>query len=148
MLISVRDLLKLKGDVVWYVEPDTSVIVALDKLAEKDIGALLVLSGEQIAGILSERDVVRRIAGAGAFVLDSPVSEFMTEEVFTISPAQTIEDCMQLMTEKRIRHLPVVENENVVGMISIGDVVKATITGQEFTIDQLRKFIDGGGYNQ
>jgi CBS domain-containing protein len=148
MLISVRDLLKLKGDAVWYVEPNTSVIVALEKLAEKDIGALLVLADGQIAGILSERDVVRRIAGTGSFVLESPVRDFMTEAVFTISPAQTIEDCMQLMTEKRIRHLPVVENENVVGMISIGDVVKATITGQEFTIDQLRKFIDGGGYNQ
>lgn len=148
MLISVRDLLKLKGDAVWYVEPNTSVIVALEKLAEKDIGALLVLTDGQIAGILSERDVVRRIAGTGSFVLDSPVRDFMTEAVFTISPAQTIEDCMQLMTDKRIRHLPVVEDQNVVGMISIGDVVKAIITSQEFTIDQLRKFIDGGGYNQ
>ncbi|MFU8827615.1 MAG: CBS domain-containing protein [Brevefilum sp.] len=148
MVISVRDLLRLKGDVIWSVKPDTPVIEALDELAEKDIGALLVLDGEDIAGIISERDVVRKIAAAKAFVMDQPVSDFMTQEVFTISPAQTIEDCMAMMTEKHIRHLPVVEDGKLVGVISIGDVVKAFITSQEFMIEQLRKFIDGGGYNQ
>jgi CBS domain-containing protein len=148
MVISVRDLLRLKGDVIWSVKPDTPVIEALDELAEKDIGALLVLDGEDIAGIISERDVVRKIAKAKAFVMDQPVSDFMTAEVFTIAPAQTIEDCMAMMTEKHIRHLPVVEDGKLVGVISIGDVVKATITSQEFMIEQLRKFIDGGGYNQ
>lgn len=148
MLISVRDLLRLKGDAVWSVAPETTVIEALHELADKDIGALLVLEGEHIAGILSERDVVRKIAKADDFVLDDPVRAFMTEDVFTISPAQSIEDCMGLMTEQRIRHLPVVEDEQLVGVISIGDVVKAIITSQEFTIEQLRKFIDGGGYNQ
>lgn len=148
MVISVRDLLRLKGDVIWSVSPDTPVIEALDKLAEKDIGALLVLDGEDIAGIISERDVVRKIAKAKAFVMDQPVSDFMTAKVFTISPAQTIEDCMAMMTEKHIRHLPVVEDGKLVGVISIGDVVKAFITSQEFMIEQLRKFIDGGGYNQ
>jgi CBS domain-containing protein len=148
MLISVRDLLRLKGDAVWSVEPGTSVIKALHELAEKDIGALLVLEGDHIAGIISERDVVRKIAETGAFELGGTVSEYMTPDVFTISPTQTIEDCMGLMTEQRIRHLPVVEDDQLVGMISIGDVVKAIITSQEFTIDQLTKFIDGGGYNQ
>jgi CBS domain-containing protein len=148
MLISVRDLLRLKGDAVWSVPPGTSVIDALSKLADKDIGALLVVEGGHIAGIISERDVVRKIADTGDFLLESPVSDYMTPDVFTISPTQTIEDCMALMTEQRIRHLPVVEDDQLVGMISIGDVVKAIITSQEFTIDQLTKFIDGGGYNQ
>ncbi|MBW6465530.1 MAG: CBS domain-containing protein [Brevefilum sp.] len=148
MLISVKDLLRLKGDAVWSVPPGTSVVEALSKLAEKDIGALLVVEGGQIAGIISERDVVRKIAATGMFEPAGTVSEYMTPDVFTISPAQTIEDCMALMTEQRIRHLPVVEDDKLVGMISIGDVVKAIITSQEFTIDQLTKFIDGGGYNQ
>jgi CBS domain-containing protein len=148
MLISVRDLLRLKGDAVWFVKPDTAVIEALNELAQKDIGALLVLDGDRIAGILSERDVVRKIAETGEFVLGHSVREFMTEEVLTISPTQTIEDCMQVMTDARIRHLPVVEAEQVIGVISIGDVGKAIITSQEFTIDQLTKFIEGGGYNQ
>jgi CBS domain-containing protein len=148
MLISVRDLLRLKGDAVWSVAPGTTVVDALHDLAEKDIGALLVLEGGQIAGIISERDVVRKVAETGAGELVGTVSEYMTTDVFTISPAQTIEDCMALMTEQRIRHLPVVEDDKLIGMISIGDVVKAIITSQEFTIDQLTKFIDGGGYNQ
>ncbi len=148
MIISVRDLLRLKGDAVWFVRPDVTVIEALHELAEKDIGALLVLEGGHIAGIVSERDIVRKIAEAEDFVLEQPVSAFMTEDVISISPAQTIEDCMALMTEEHIRHLPVVEGEKVVGLISIGDVVKAYITSQEFMIDQLRKFIDSGGYNQ
>jgi CBS domain-containing protein len=148
MLISVRDLLKLKGNAVWSVTPDTTVIAALNLLGEKDIGALVVLDGESLAGIISERDVVRVVAAQRGFLSEQPVSDFMTEDVFTISPAQTIEDCMALMTEHRIRHLPVVEDRRLAGVISIGDVVKAIITSQEFTIDQLRKFIDGGGYNQ
>ena len=147
MLISVRDLLRLKGHAVWSVTPETSVVDALHQLSEKDIGTLLVLKDDQIAGIISERDVVRKIAETEDFLLENPVSAYMTAEVITISPTQTIEDCMTLMTEKRIRHLPVVEGGKLVGMISIGDVVKAIITSQEFTIDQLKKFIDGG-YNQ
>ena len=148
MLISVQDLLRLKGDAVWSVAPGTSVVDALNELAEKDIGALIVLEGGHIAGIISERDVVRKIGEAGALELAGTVSEYMTPDVFTIGPTQTIEDCMALMTEHRIRHLPVVEDDKLVGMISIGDVVKAIITSQEFTIDQLTKFIEGGGYNQ
>jgi CBS domain-containing protein len=148
MLISVRDLLRLKGDAVWSVTLETSVVDALQQLSEKDIGALLVMEDDQIAGIISERDVVRKIAETEDFRLENPVSAYMTADVITISPTQTIEDCMTLMTEERIRHLPVVEDEKLVGMISIGDVVKAVITSQEFTIDQLTKFIDGGGYNQ
>jgi len=148
MLTTVRDLLKVKGNAVWYVSPETSVNDALKYMADKQIGALLVLEDDHIAGIVSERDFVRKIAEQNACELDHPVREYMTRKVFTISPSQTIEDCMKMMTEKHIRHLPVVENEKLVGLISIGDVVKGIITSQEFTIEQLSKYIDGGGYNQ
>ena len=148
MIITVRDLLRLKGDAVWSVTLENSVLDALHKLADKDIGALVVLDDEKMVGIFSERDVVRKIAEEDQFSLMNPVSSYMTPDVITISPAQYIEDCMSLMTEQRIRHLPVVEDDRMLGMISIGDVVKAIITSQEFTIDQLKKYIEGGGYNQ
>jgi len=147
MLIVVRDLLKVKGNAVWHVSPETSVLDALKYMAEKQIGALLVLEGDQIAGIVSERDFVRKIAKTNAF-LDGPVREYMTRKVLTINLSQTIVDCMELMTAEHIRHLPVLEDEKLVGMISIGDVVKGIITSQEFTIQQLEKYIDGRGYNQ
>jgi CBS domain-containing protein len=148
MLTTVRDLLKVKGNAVWYVSPETSVNDALKYMADRQIGALLVLEDDHIAGIVSERDFVRKIAEQNACELDHPVREYMTQKVFTINPSQTIEDCMKMMTEKHIRHLPVVENDKLVGLISIGDVVKGIITSQEFTIEQLSKYIDGGGYNQ
>jgi CBS domain-containing protein len=148
MLTTVRDLLKVKGDALFVVQPDTPIIDAIKMLAEKRIGDLLVLEDDQITGILSERDIVRRIAAENTYQHETPVSVYMTTEVFTIHPSQTIEDCMRLMTEKRIRHLPVVEDGQPIGMISIGDVIKAIISSQEFTIDQLQKYISGGGYNQ
>jgi len=144
MIITVRDLLKLKGDAVWSVKPESSVLDALHELADKDVGALVVLDDEEIVGILSERDVVRKIAEEDEFILAKPVSNYMTPDVITIGPAQYIEDCMTLMTEQRIRHLPVVDDDVMIGMISIGDVVKAIITSQDSTIEQLKKFIDGG----
>jgi len=148
MLTTVRDLLKMKGDKVFSVSPDTSVIETIKIMAEKRIGDLLVLEGDQIAGIVSERDFVREIARENVCHLNEPVRDVMTKEVFTVHPSQTIKDCMQMMTEKHIRHLPVVEDDQVVGLISIGDVIKGIITSQEFTIDQLEKYISGGGYNR
>lgn len=148
MLTTVRDLLKVKGNAVWHVTPETTVLDALKYMAEKQIGALLVLEGDQIAGIVSERDFVRKIAKTNTCVIDGPVQEHMTRKVFTINLSQTIIDCMELMTAEHIRHLPVVEDKKLVGMISIGDVVKGIITSQEFTIQQLEKYIDGRGYNQ
>ncbi len=147
MLTKVQDILRIKGDEVWSIPPETSVLEAVKTLAEKRIGALLVLEGDQIAGIVSERDFVRRIAAEQVCELDRPVSEVMTRDVFTIDPEDDIEDCMSLMTEKHIRHLPVVKDGLLVGLVSIGDVVKAMITSKEFTIEQLSKYIDGGGYN-
>lgn len=148
MLTTVNDILRIKGSQVWTITPEATVLQALKQLAEKRIGALLVMEGEEIAGVVSERDIVRRIAAEKSCELDQPVSEIMTYDVVTIDPEDDIEDCMSIMTEEHIRHLPVVDDGMLIGLISIGDVVKAMITSREFTIEQLQKFIDGGGYNQ
>lgn len=148
MLITVRDLLQQKGDSVWSISPDKPIIEAVKTMATKQIGDLLVLEDGQIAGIVSERDIVWKIAETDACKLDEPVSTYMTRNVFTVDPTTKIEECMQIMTEEHVRHLPVVENDRPVGMISIGDVIKALLTAQEFTIDQMEKYISGGGYNQ
>jgi CBS domain-containing protein len=144
MLTTVRDILRIKGPQVWSITPETTVIEALQTLAEKRIGALLVLQGEKIVGVVSERDFVRRIAAKGFCELEQPAGEIMTYDIVTIGPDDDIEDCMQVMTEEHIRHLPVVEDGKLIGLVSIGDVVKAMITSREFTIEQLQKFIDGG----
>ncbi|MEN6411061.1 MAG: CBS domain-containing protein [Anaerolineaceae bacterium] len=138
-MTTVEQLLKKKGSQVWSVSPTTSIIAALRLLAEKDIGALLVMDGERMVGILSERDFARSIARTSICNLDLPVDQMMTREVITITPDQQINACMQLMTEKKIRHLPVMENGVLVGIISIGDVVKEIITSQESSIEFLRQ---------
>jgi len=144
MLTTVQDILRIKGPQVWSISPETTVIEALQILAEKQIGALLVLQNDDIVGVVSERDFVRGIALEKFCELERPVSEVMTCDVVTISPQDNIEDCMQVMTEEHIRHLPVVDDGKLIGLVSIGDVVKAMITSREFTIEQLQKFIDGG----
>ncbi|HVN56595.1 MAG TPA: CBS domain-containing protein [Anaerolineaceae bacterium] len=147
-MTTVRNLLQIKGNAVWSVSPDTSVLDALKLMAEKEVGALLVLDGDRIEGIISERDFARSIAEAGECLVESPVGNFMTKEVFTVSPDQTIDDCMQMMTRKRIRHLPVVEEEGLIGLISIGDVVREVISTKESTIHSLENYIEGRGYGQ
>ena len=144
MLTTVQDILRIKGSQVWSITPETTVIEALQLMADKRIGALLVMDGTEIAGVVSERDIVRRIASEMTCELEQPVSEVMTYDVVTIGLGDDIEDCMSIMTEEHIRHLPVVEEGRLVGLVSIGDVVKAMITSREFTIEQLQKFIDGG----
>jgi CBS domain-containing protein len=148
MLTTVRDLLKIKGDALYSVSPNTPILKAVQMMAEKNIGDLLVLEDGQIKGIVSERDFIRATAESGGCNLHAPVSEMMTREVITVSPDQTIEHCMQTMTKERIRHLPVLEEDKILGLISIGDVIKGIITSQEFTIDQLEKYISGASYNR
>ena len=145
-MATIRDLLKNKGNQVWAISPNTSVLETLQMMAEKDVGALLVLEGNQIAGIISERDFVRSIAETERCVLNTTVLEYMTKKVITIDPNQAIEDCMQLMTKEHIRHLPVVEGGKLVGIISIGDVVKELISYKESTINTLQNYIEGRGY--
>jgi CBS domain-containing protein len=136
-------LLENKGYQVWTIGPDRTVFEALERLAEKDIGALLVMEEKELAGIFSERDHARRVDLEGRKCRETTVGEVMTTEVITVTPEQSIDECMGLMTDRQIRHLPVVENDEVIGVISIGDVVKEVIAEQEFRIEQLQNFIKG-----
>lgn len=145
---SVKDLLREKGSSVWFVTPKTTVTDALTYLAEKDIGALVVLENDRLAGIVSERDFVRMIAKTGECRINTTVQDYMTCDVITVNPDQSVEDCMRMMTDHRVRHLPVIENEKVIGVISIGDAVKEIISKQGKTIEQLENFIGGRGYGQ
>jgi CBS domain-containing protein len=138
---TVQQLLEVKRGGVVSVSPDTSVLDALRRMAEKEIGALLVLDGEHLVGVFSERDYARKVVLQGKASKDTPVREIMTDKVVCVRPTQTIEDCMGLMTDKRIRHLPVLEAKKVVGIISIGDVVKEMLSEQAFLIQQLESYI-------
>lgn len=142
----VRDILNRKGRQVWSISPHATVFDALQLMAEKDVGALLVVENGQIAGIFSERDYARKVILQGKSSRSIPVSEIMSTRVLFVQPDQSIEDCMALMTTKRVRHLPVIAQNRLEGVISIGDVVKAIIDDQEFTIEQLERYITGAGY--
>lgn len=145
-MATVRDLLKTKGREVWSVAPDASVYDALKLMADKNIGAVLVMDGDNIMGILSERDYARKIVLQGKASANTPASEIMTTRVYCVGPQETAEEVMALMTEKKIRHLPVLENDRLIGIISIGDVVKATIAQKEFIIEQLEHYVRGTPY--
>ena len=142
-MVFVEQILKKKGGVFWSVPTDAMVIDALKLMAEKDVGALLVLGAGRLAGIISERDYARKVILKGKSSLQTPVREIMTQVVVTVRPENTVEECMGLMTEKRIRHLPVVVEGQVVGIISIGDVVKASLAAKDFAIEQLENYITG-----
>ena len=142
----VNDLLKIKGNDVWSVSPSATVLQALKYMAEKDIGALLVVEDDQIMGVISERDFVRSIADTEACLLDARVRDYMTQDVISVTPRESVEDCMQIMTTERIRHLPVVDNGRLIGMISIGDVMKELVNGKELTINSMSDYIEGRGY--
>jgi CBS domain-containing protein len=141
---TVRDVLGQKGHQVWSVGPDTTVYDALALMAEKDIGAVLVMEGDHPVGIFSERDYARQIVLKGRASKDTPVREIMTAKVVFGRPEQNIEECMALMTEKRFRHLPILERGRLIGLLSIGDVVKAVISEKEFLIEQLENYITSG----
>jgi CBS domain-containing protein len=142
-MTSIRQLLVKKGSDVWSTSPEASVYDALLLLAEKNIGALMVLQDGELVGIVSERDYARKVVLHEKVSVKTPVREIMTEEVISVGPQTTVKEAMALMTEKHIRHLPVIEGAKIVGMISIGDLVKSIIADQEFMIDQLEKYISG-----
>jgi CBS domain-containing protein len=142
-MTTVKDILDRKGREVWSIHPDESVYRALEVMSDRNVGALMVTDKDKLIGVMSERDYARKIALAGRASRDTTVRDIMTSDVFCISPRTRIEDCMALMTEKKLRHLPVVDGERLDGIISIGDVVKATISDQEFVIEQLEHFISG-----
>ena len=141
------DILKIKGDAVYSVSPSASVLDALKLMAEKGIGAILVMEEEKVVGIFSERDYARRVALQGRSE-STPVSEVMTEDIYFVHPEQTIQECLAQMTDKHIRHLPVVAGDTVVGVISIGDLVKATIDHQADLIRNLEDYIMGHDYKR
>ena len=138
---TVRQLLEAKGRQVYSVSPDTIIYDALKLMAENRIGALLVLEGQHLAGVFSERDYAREVALKGKTSRTTPVKDVMSTTVITVTPDHTVEDCMNLMSGKRIRHLPVMEDNLVIGVLSIGDLVKETIAYQEFLIRQLESYI-------
>jgi CBS domain-containing protein len=143
---TVRDLMRIKNSQdIWSISPDATVFEALQLLAEKNIGALLVMTGDTIDGIVSERDCVRKVDLLGKTANGTSVRDIMTSHVLYLEINQSLEECMALMTEKKIRHLPVLENQKLVGIISIGDVLKEMISDQKFMIDQLSRYIYGGG---
>jgi CBS domain-containing protein len=137
----VRHIIELKGRTVYALPPEAPVIDAVRMMADKHVGALLVMRGESLAGIVSERDYARKVVLKGRSSSDTPVADIMTASVITVSPDDTLESCMRVVTEKRIRHLPVVDRGKVVGVISIGDLVKHLLEEKEKTIEQLQEYI-------
>ena len=147
-MATVTDLLKVKGTDVFWISASASVREALELLAEKDIGALPVVEKKKLCGIFSERDFARLCANEGCppNKLETLIKDVMTKDVYTVTPATKCDECMQLMTKEHIRHLPVMEDDQMVGLISIGDVVKAIISNQKAFIDQLEGYITGQRY--
>ena len=142
--IMVSQLLRRKGRQVYATRPETTVYEALQVMAEKNVGALLVVDSDGLAGIFSERDYARKVILQGKSSKDTPVHEIMTKRVYFVHPDNSIEECMALMTERKIRHLPVLVGDRIAGVISIGDVVKEIIEEQGFVIEQLENYITGG----
>jgi CBS domain-containing protein len=138
---TLKQLLEAKGREVYSIASDARVFDALKLMADKSVGALIVMEGGRIAGILSERDYARKVILHGKSSHDLQVREIMTSKVIAVQPGQTVEECMALMTEKRIRHLPVTEGERLIGVLSIGDLVKEVIAEQRQTIEQLESYI-------
>jgi CBS domain-containing protein len=140
-MLRVKHLLADKGDQVWFVEPEEPVLEAIQLMADKHVGALPVLRNGDLVGIISERDYARKVILLGRSSAETPVWEIMTSQVTTVTSEDTVHHCMHLVTEKRIRHLPVVEKGKLIGIVSIGDLVKAVIEEQQHTIDQLERYI-------
>jgi CBS domain-containing protein len=143
-MFKVRDLLKHKGSDVWTITPDKSVYDALVLMAAKKIGALVVVEGDEVCGMVSERDYARKVILKGRSSTDTTVGDIMTAKVLYVGPDKSVEQCMALMTDLAVRHLPVLENGKLAGLISIGDVVRSVISEQEFVIHQLESYISTG----
>jgi CBS domain-containing protein len=143
-MLRVRYLLTLKENpTVWSIEPEEPVLEAIQLMADRHIGALPVVRGDELIGIVSERDYARKVILLGRSSADTPVWQIMSSPVTTVTPEEEVHRCMEIMTEQRIRHLPVIERGKMIGMISIGDLVKAVIDEQQQTIDQLERYIAG-----
>lgn len=142
-MVTIRHLLDQKGGKVCSIHPDATVFDAVAKMAENDIGSLIVMDSEALIGIITERHYARNVVLKGKSSFATPVWEIMDRHVITVRPEQSVEECMALMTERRVRHLPVLEGEKIIGIVSIGDLVKSIIGDQNFIIDQLHHYIRG-----
>ena len=142
-MTTVKQILDTKGYAVWSIHPQKSVFAAIEQMAEKAVGALVVLEGEALVGIISERDYARKVILKGRSSHETAVQDIMTPHVICTGLDQSIEECMTIVTERRIRHLPVLDNGRLVGIISIGDLVKTIIAEQQFIIEQLEHYISG-----
>ena len=142
-MTTINDLLRNKSPDVWSVTPDDSVFDALRLMADKNIGAVLVMDGKHLVGLLSERDYARKLVLANKSSRDTAVRDVMTSRVAFVAPSKDVEECLALMTDKRFRHLPVMDEGRVVGLVSIGDLVKPIIEKKQFMIDQLESYITG-----
>jgi CBS domain-containing protein len=140
---SIREILKEKGGDIWTMDPNATVFQALELMSEKNIGAVLVIEEDALVGILSERDYARKVALKGKGSRETRVREIMTGSVLFVKPEQSVEECMAIMTNKHIRHLPVLDGGRLIGLVSIGDIVKAVIAEQTFMIEQLTNYITG-----
>lgn len=140
-MATAAQLLTQKDRVIYSVEPDSPVLDAIRLMAEHSVGALLVLRGTQLVGVVSERDYARKVILMGRSSNETPVSQIMSSPVLTVRPDQSVRECMRIMSEKRVRHLPVVEGERVVGVLSIGDLVRSVLEEQQQTIEQLERYI-------
>jgi CBS domain-containing protein len=139
----VKHLLELKGNAVYTIGPEAPVLDAIRQMAERGIGALLVVRGAELIGIVSERDYARKVILKGRSSKDTPVAEIMTASPISVDPASTVDECMRLCTDQRVRHLPVMDGARLAGVVSIGDLVKAVIDDQAVEIDQLQRYIAG-----
>ena len=140
---SIKEILDHKGAAVWTVTPDTTVFEAIQLMSEKNIGALLVTERDKLVGILSERDYTRKVALKGKTSKELKVREILSDHVLSVTPGHTVEECLRLMTENRVRHLPVLDGEKITGVVSIGDLVNWIISTQSTTIRQLETYISG-----
>lgn len=140
-MLTTKRLLDRKGSQIYSIGPEDAVLEAIKLMADKHVGALLVMRGAELVGILSERDYARKVILLGRASAETPVRQIMTSPVTTVTPAHTVNECMKIVTEQRIRHLPVVDNGRVLGVVSIGDLVKAVIEEQQQQIEQLERYI-------
>ena len=140
---SINEILEHKGSLVWTIAPDATVFEAIQMMSDKNIGALLVTEREKLIGIISERDYTRKVALKGKSSKELKVRDIITDRVLSVTPRHTVEECLRLMTERRVRHLPVLDGEKITGLVSIGDLVNWIISTQSTTIRQLETYISG-----
>jgi len=143
-MITIKELLKKKSGDIWSISPQTSVYHALELMAQKDVGALLVIENDKLVGIFSERDYARKIILKGKASKETAVGELMTKSVYYVTPDNTLEEAMALMTSKHIRHLPIMNQGKLLSIVTLGDVVKKIISEQKLTIDELENYLTGG----